>query len=33
MKIWLTKNSEIPVREQIIAQITLGITSGDLVGQ
>lgn len=30
MKIWLSKNSEISVREQIIAQITLGITSGDL---
>lgn len=30
MKIWLSKNSEIPVREQIITQITLGIASGDL---
>lgn len=30
MKIWLSKNSEVPVREQIIAQITLGIASGDL---
>ncbi len=30
MKIWLSKNSEVSVREQIIAQITLGITSGDL---
>ena len=30
MKIWLSKNSEGPVREQIITQITLGIASGDL---
>lgn len=30
MKIWLSKNSEIPVREQLAAQITLGIASGDL---
>lgn len=30
MKIWLSKNSEVPVREQIITQIILGITSGDL---
>ncbi len=30
MKIWLSKNSEVPVREQIVTQITLGIISGDL---
>lgn len=30
MKIWLSKNSEVSVREQLIAQITLGITSNDL---
>lgn len=30
MKFWLTKNSEIPVREQLVTQITLGIISGDL---
>ncbi|MEO8072353.1 MAG: GntR family transcriptional regulator [Acidobacteriota bacterium] len=30
MKFWLSKNSEIPVREQLITQITLGIGSGDL---
>jgi GntR family transcriptional regulator len=30
MKIWLAKNSEIPVREQLLTQITLGIVSGDL---
>lgn len=30
MKIWLSKNSEVSVREQLIAQITLGVTSSDL---
>lgn len=30
MRIWLSKNSEVPVREQLITQITLGIVSGDL---
>jgi len=30
MKIWLSKNSEIPVREQIVTQIALGVASGDL---
>ncbi|MCD9186972.1 MAG: GntR family transcriptional regulator [Pyrinomonadaceae bacterium] len=30
MKIWLSKNSEIPVREQLLTQIALGIVSGDL---
>jgi DNA-binding transcriptional regulator YhcF (GntR family) len=30
MKIWLSKNSEVPVREQLITQIMLGIASGDL---
>ena len=30
MKIWLSKNSEVSVREQIIAQISLGILSHDL---
>ena len=30
MKIWISKNSEVPVREQIVAQMTLGIASGDL---
>lgn len=30
MKFWISKNSEVPVRQQIITQITLGITSGDL---
>lgn len=31
MKIWLSKNSEVPVREQLVTQITLGIISGDLL--
>lgn len=31
MKIWLSKNSEVPVREQLVTQIKLGIASGDLV--
>jgi DNA-binding transcriptional regulator YhcF (GntR family) len=30
MKIWVSKNSEVPVRDQLIAQITLGIAAGDL---
>lgn len=30
MKIWISKNSEVPVREQLVAQIALGIASGDL---
>lgn len=30
MKIWLSKNSEVSVREQIVAQISLGIISRDL---
>ncbi|MEW6129555.1 MAG: GntR family transcriptional regulator [Acidobacteriota bacterium] len=30
MRIWLSKNSEVPVREQLATQITLGIISGDL---
>lgn len=29
MKIWISKNSEVPVRDQLIAQITLGIAAGD----
>ncbi len=31
MKIWLAKNSEVSVREQLQTQISLGIVSGDLV--
>jgi GntR family transcriptional regulator len=30
MKIWIAKNSEVPVREQLITQIALGIAAGDL---
>jgi DNA-binding transcriptional regulator YhcF (GntR family) len=30
VKIWISKNSEVPVREQLVAQVTLGIASGDL---
>jgi len=30
IKIWLSKNSEVSVREQLITQISLGIVSGDL---
>lgn len=30
MKIWLSKNSEVPVRDQLVTQITIGVLSGDL---
>ncbi|MEO7674401.1 MAG: GntR family transcriptional regulator [Pyrinomonadaceae bacterium] len=30
MKIWLSRNSEVPIREQLIAQITIGVLGGDL---
>lgn len=30
MKLWVSKNSEVPVRDQIVTQVTLGIASGDL---
>jgi GntR family transcriptional regulator len=30
MRLWLAKNSEVPLREQLATQIMLGITSGDL---
>ena len=30
MNIWLTKNSEVPVREQLTLQVTLAIAGGDL---
>jgi DNA-binding transcriptional regulator YhcF (GntR family) len=30
MKLWISKNSEVPVHDQLIAQITLGIASNDL---
>ncbi|MGQ0541063.1 MAG: GntR family transcriptional regulator [Blastocatellia bacterium] len=31
MKLWLSKNSEVGLRDQIVTQITLGIASGDLM--
>lgn len=31
MKIWLSKNSEVSIREQLFAQIQIGIASDDLV--
>lgn len=30
MRLWLSKSSEIPLREQLVTQIRLGIISGDL---
>ena len=30
MQLWLSKNSEVPVRDQLTAQIVVGIASGDL---
>lgn len=30
MRFWITKNSEVPVREQLVRQVTLGILSEDL---
>src|SRR6476646_6109132 len=30
MRLWLSKNSEVPLREQLVTQIRLGILSGDL---
>jgi DNA-binding transcriptional regulator YhcF (GntR family) len=30
MRLWLKKNSEVPLREQLVAQIILGIVSDDL---
>jgi GntR family transcriptional regulator len=30
MKLWLSRNSEIPIKKQLIAQVMLGIASGDL---
>src|SRR5262245_44015865 len=30
MKYWLSKNSEVPIREQLVTQIVLGIVSNDL---
>lgn len=30
MRLWLSKNSEVPIREQLVSQIMLGIISADL---
>jgi len=30
MKFWVSKNSEVPIREQLVTQIVLGIVSNDL---
>lgn len=30
MRIWLSKNSEVPIREQLVTQIVLGVVSNDL---
>ena len=30
MRLWLSKNSEVPLREQLATQVLLGIVSGDL---
>jgi DNA-binding transcriptional regulator YhcF (GntR family) len=30
MRLWLSKNSEVPLREQLVTQIVLGVVSGDL---
>ncbi|HYG09032.1 MAG TPA: GntR family transcriptional regulator [Pyrinomonadaceae bacterium] len=30
MRLWLSKNSEVPIREQLATQIMLGVVSGDL---
>lgn len=30
MRLWLSKNSEVPVREQLVTQVMLGIVSSDL---
>ncbi len=32
MRFWLTKNSELPIREQLVRQVLLGILSEDLPG-
>ena len=30
MKLWLSKNSAVPIQQQLKIQLMLGITSGDL---
>src|SRR5438477_4421638 len=31
MRLWLSRSSEVPLREQLVTQIRLGIVSGDLI--
>lgn len=33
MRLWLSKSSEVPLREQLVTQIRLGIISGDLAAR
>src|SRR5215210_7466582 len=30
MRLWLSKNSDVPVREQLVSQIIIGVVSDDL---
>lgn len=30
MRLWLSKNGEVPLREQLVRQVMLGVLSGDL---
>jgi DNA-binding transcriptional regulator YhcF (GntR family) len=30
MRIWLSKNNDVPVREQLVSQIIIGVVSNDL---
>jgi len=30
MRLWISKSSEVPIREQLVTQIVLGIVSNDL---
>lgn len=30
MRLWLSKNSDVPVREQLVSQIIIGVSSDDL---
>lgn len=32
MKLWIAKNSEVPVRDQLVTQVTAAIAAGDLTG-
>jgi DNA-binding transcriptional regulator YhcF (GntR family) len=32
MRLWLSRNGEVPIREQLVTQILLGIASGELPG-